>query len=135
LLARVRAEQGSFRAGLYEYIRDHSAPGEAVMAVLEAPELNYFADRRFAGRQMAIFPGYFASPRDQQRLIAEIRAGPTAFVVIDHLEMMDFPEGAMARFAPEFLRFLEEDFIEVKRFGYCRVLVPKDRLDARAAPR
>ncbi len=126
LLARMRGE--TFRAELYEYIRDHSAPHETVFAVLECPGLNYFANRRFASRQMAIFPGYFASPRHQQRMMAEIRRGPTAFVVIDHLEMVDYPEGAMARFAPDVLRFLNEEFVEVARIGYCRVLAPRGRV-------
>lgn len=128
LLARVRESRETFRARLYEYVRDHSAPHETVFAVLECPQLNYFANRRFASRQMAIFPGYFASPRHQQRMMAEIRRGPTAFVVIDHLEMADYPEGAMARFAPEVLRFLNEEFVEVAQIGYCRVLTPRWRV-------
>ena len=66
-------------------MRDHSAPDEGVFAVLEAPQMNYFANRRFAGAQMAIFPGYFASSDDQRALIEQIRRGRTAFVVIDHL--------------------------------------------------
>ena len=127
LLARVREGRETFRAELYEYVRDHSAPDETIFAVLEAPQMNYFANRRFASRQMAIFPGYFASPRHQQRMMAEIRRGPTAFVVIDHLEMADYPEGAMARFAPDVLRFLNEEFVEVARIGYCRVLAPRWR--------
>ena len=127
LLARVREVGGTFRAELYEYVRDHSAPDETIFAVLECPQMNYFADRRFASRQMAIFPGYFASPRHQQRMMAEIRRGPTAFVVIDHLDMADYPDGAMARFAPDVLRFLNEEFVEVARIGYCRVLSPRWR--------
>lgn len=127
LLTGVRESGKSFRAELYEYVRDHSAPDETIVALLECPQMNYFADRRFASRQMAIFPGYFSSERHQRRLMAELRTGPTAFVVIDHLDMRDYPEGAMARFAPEFLAFLKAEFVEVRKFGYCRVLMPRWR--------
>ena len=127
LLARVRESGGNFRAPLYEYVRDHSAPDEGVFAVLEAPQLNYFAHRRFAGRQMAIFPGYFGSPADQRRLIESIRQGPTAFVVIDHAAMADHPEISLDRFAPEFYAFLQAEFVEVAQFGYCQVLAPRWR--------
>jgi hypothetical protein len=127
VLAGVRERGESFRAELYEYVRDHSAPDETVFGVLECPQMNYFADRRFASRQMAIFPGYFASPRHQQRMMAQIRSGPTAFVVIDHLEMMDYPAGAMERFAPDVLRFLQDEFVLVAEIGYCKVLAPRWR--------
>ena len=127
LLARVRESGENFRAALYEYVRDHSAPDEGVFAVLEAPQLNYFANRRFAGRQMAIFPGYFGSSADQRRLIESIRQGPTAFVVIDHPAMADHPEISLDRFAPEFYAFLQAEFVEVAQFGYCQVLAPRWR--------
>lgn len=130
VLAGVHERGESFRAGLYEYVRDHTTPQETVFGLLELPQMNYFADRRFASRQMALFPGYFSSPRQQQRLMAEIRSGPTAFVVIDSLVMLDYPEGSLELFAPDVLRFLKEEFVLAAEFGYCQVLVPRWRKDA-----
>lgn len=126
-LAEVRAAGVNFRAELYEYLRDHSAPDEAVFAVIEAPQANYFADRRLPGAQLAIFPGYFSSPEDQRRLIAEIRRGRTAFVVLDHLAQPEYPDFSLPTFAPEFWSFLETEFVEVVQIGYCRVLTPRNR--------
>ena len=42
--------------------------------------------------------------------------------------MMDNPDISLERFAPEFYAFLQQDFVEVKRIGYCRVLAPRWRI-------
>ena len=125
LLADVRKRGENFRAALYEYVRDHSAPDETIFAVIEAPQVNYFANRRLAGDQLGIFPGYFARAADQRCLIARLRAGPTAFVIIDHTGQDEYPDLALEKFAPEFYAFLEREFVEIKRIGYCRVLAPR----------
>lgn len=122
LLARLA---GLPRADLYAYLRDHSAPDEGVFAVIEAPQTNFFAGRRLAGGQLAIFPGFFASADDQRRLIAQLRAGRTAFVVLDHLGMDEYPELALEKFAPEFWAFLQSEFVEVRRVGPFCVLAPR----------
>lgn len=127
VLTAVQQDAAHDQAALYDYVRDHSGANEKVLAVLEAPQLNFFSERGFAGRQMAILPGYFASADHQRELIGSIRRGPTAFIVIHHLVMMDQPEHALDRFAPEFYAFLQAEFVEVKRFGGCRVLTPRWR--------
>lgn len=115
------------RADLYSYLRDHSAPDEGVFAVIEAPQTNFFAQRRLAGGQLAIFPGFFASADDQRRLIERLRTGRTAFVVLDHLGQDEYPELALEKFAPEFWAFLQRDFVEAARIGPFRVLTPRGR--------
>lgn len=124
MLARLA---GLPRADLYAYLRDHSAPDEGVFAVIEAPQTNFFAGRRLAGGQLAIFPGFFACAEDQRWLIARLRGGGTAFVVLDHLGMDEYPDLALEKFAPEFWAFLQSDFVEVQRVGPFRVLAPRSR--------
>lgn len=126
-LERVAVERPSLRAPLYRYLRDHSAPDEGVFAVMEAPQTNFFAERRLAGGQLAIMPGYFASAADQRRLIARLRAERVAFVVLDHVVQEEYPDLMLAKFAPEFWAFLRDEFVEVERFGYARVLKPRWR--------
>lgn len=123
-LARLAA---SPRAQLYLYLRAHSAPDEGVWAVIEAPQTNFFAQRRLAGGQLAIFPGFFASETDQQRLIERLRKERTAFVVLDHLGQDEYPELALEKFAPRFWAYLQEEFVEVKQIGPFRVLAPRGR--------
>lgn len=127
LLATVRASGATFRASLYEYVRDHSEPNEGSFAVLEAPQMNFFANRPFAGEQMAIFPGYFGGSEDQRRLIAQLKKGRTAFVVLDHLGQPEYPDMSLEKFAPEFHAFLRREFVEVAAIGYCLVLTPRWR--------
>lgn len=127
LLASVRKRGESFRANLYEYLRDHSAPDESIFAVIEAPQTNYFADRRLAGGQLAIFPGYFASGDQQRQLIARIRQGRTAFVIVDHLGQDEYPDLSLEKFAPDFFAFLQDEFAEVAQIGHCHVLAPRWR--------
>lgn len=134
LLASERKRGESFRANLYEYLRDHSAPDESIFAVIEAPQTNYFADRRLAGGQLAIFPGYFASGDQQQQLIARIRQGRTAFVIVDHLGQDEYPDLSLEKFAPDFFAFLQGEFAEVAQIGHCHVLVPRWRSAAVGAP-
>ncbi len=128
LLTYVRKRRECPCARLYEYVRDHSAPDETVFAVIEAPQTNYFANRRLAGPQLAIFPGYFSSHEDQLQLIAQLRQGRTAFVIIDHVGMKEYRDLSLAKFAPEFYAFLQEEFVEVTKIDYCQVLTPRKRL-------
>lgn len=127
MLADVRRGGTNFRAQLYEYVRDHSASDEAIFAVIEAPQINYFANRRLAGGQLSIFPGYFSSPEDQRELIDRIRTERTAFVVIDHLGMDEYPDLSLEKYAPEFYAFIEREFVQVASIGYTRVLTPRWR--------
>lgn len=126
-LRRVGEQRLSLRPGLYQYLRDHSAADEGVFAVIEAPQTNFFAERRLAGGQLAILPGFFARAEDQRRLIARLRAERTAFVVLDHLGQHEYPELSLEKFAPEFWAFLQSEFVEVTRFQDIRVLSPKWR--------
>lgn len=130
LLDRVEASGANYRATVYKYVRDRSAPHETILALIEAPQINYFAERALASRQMAIFPGYFARPEDQRALIADLRRKETAFVVLDHTKQDDNPEIDFARFAPEVKAFLEAEFRPVKQIGYIVVLAPKGRVVA-----
>jgi len=115
------------RARLYRYLRDHSTPDEGVFAVIEAPQTNFFAQRRLAGGQLAIFPGFFSSKDDQRRLIERLRTEHTAFVVLDHLGQDEYPELALEKFAPQRWEFLQRDFVEVKKIGAFRVRAPRGR--------
>lgn len=125
-LAQVRESGENFRAELCEYVRDHSRPDEAIFAVIEAAEINYFTNRRLAGPQLAIMPGYFASAAEQRELIAALRKAPLALLVVNRLDVgPEYPGVTLDKFAPEFYRFVETEFVEVWRVGYSRVLAPR----------
>ncbi|MEY2878516.1 MAG: hypothetical protein RLZZ15_896 [Verrucomicrobiota bacterium] len=126
-LARIPPWE-SFRPAFYGYLRAHSAPDESVLAVTEAPQMNFFAERRLVGGQLALLPGYFASPRDQTALVAALRDPRTALVVVVQEAQPNYPDLRLANFAPIVWACLTGDFQEVARFNAIRVLAPRARI-------
>lgn len=124
---RLHYRGGSYHAAICYLVRNHSRPDEGLFAVLEAPELNYFAHRPLAGGQLALLPGIFSSPADQRELIRRLQRDNTTFVVIEQPQQAEYPGLSLARIAPELTAYLRREFVFEAQVGYCFLLRARSR--------
>jgi hypothetical protein len=71
----------SGEAGLVEYLRRCTQPGDRVLAPWFAPQLYFFSDRGFAGGLVVAFGGHWSEPDRQHRIVAKLKTQSVPLVV------------------------------------------------------
>jgi hypothetical protein len=66
---------------LARYVRECTQPTDRLLITWFAPEMYFYADRPFAGRQLFWFSDYQSSPEDQARIVENLRAHPVPIVI------------------------------------------------------
>jgi hypothetical protein len=117
------------------YVRTCSARSDRILALPLLPTFYYMAERRFAGGQMGLAPGYFSTDADQRAMIERLTRDDVPLII----EMPRFSfDGMEARkmevFSPLVFAYLREHFVEVGRFGPAVVAVRRDVLPSQPLP-
>jgi hypothetical protein len=114
-----RLHPGLWIAEMTRYVRDHTRPGERILA-LPAPLQNvyYVAEHPFAGGQLTIAPGTFATEGDQRQLVDRLERERAVLVLDMPLWAFDGQVQRQPRsFAPILWAYIKATFPEVKSFG------------------
>lgn len=118
LEAAIAGQPPSVLAQAIRYMGSASAPDQRIAALPAMPNVNSLAQRRFAGGQMAILPGYFSSPDDQQRFVDLAMQEDVAFVLmLPGVAIDGDPARLLERFAPRIMDYLHNHFQVDRTFG------------------
>jgi hypothetical protein len=95
---------------LADYIASCTAPSSRVLALTFAPELLFYSGRGFAGGQVTLTPGYFATPRHAQLMLDRLSREDVPLVVMDSETEMEMAQGY-----PRVIGRVREQYDEVWR--------------------
>jgi hypothetical protein len=85
-LAPPRERHGRLSPGMTsisDYIASCTMPSSRVLALTFVPELFFYTGRGFAGGQVTLTPGYFATPRHAQLMLNRLDGEDVPLVVMD----------------------------------------------------
>jgi hypothetical protein len=74
-------ELSAERRELVRYVRACTRPTDRLLVTWFAPEIYFYADRPFAGRQVFWFSGYYSSREDQVRIVESLRASSVPIII------------------------------------------------------
>jgi hypothetical protein len=111
------------------YVRAHTAPTERLLVIPE-PLTNfyYFADRRFAGGQPMVAPGYFSTAEDQREMVQRLSREEVALVIdMPGFELDDLEERKPESFAPILWTYIRHNYERAQAFGPVVIMRPVRR--------
>lgn len=108
-----------------QYFIEHTKPNDYVAAYPYADGFQYFADRRFAGAQQVLAPGYFSSPKDQKRLVRLLAKQRALIADVPDFAWDDMPERRTIVFERLYRRFVDSHYQTVAKIGPFNILQPK----------
>jgi hypothetical protein len=101
-----------------EHIRTHTTPDQRIVALPAFPQIYYLSGRLPGGGQLAVLPGYFASPADQRRFIEKLKTQDVGEVIVDAGYTLDAREDrTVGRFAGEVIDYINQAFQPVQQAG------------------
>jgi hypothetical protein len=117
------------------YVRACTERSDRILALPLLTTFFYMGERRFAGGQMGLAPGYFSTDAEQRTMIERLTREDVPLII----EMPGFSfDGMDVRkmevFAPLVFAYLRERFVEVGRFGPAVVAVRRDVLPTPLIP-
>jgi len=68
---------------LTRYVRECTAPEDRLLVTWFAPEVYFYAERRFAAGVAFFQPGFFSSPAEEELALARLRAQRVPLVLVD----------------------------------------------------
>jgi hypothetical protein len=68
---------------IVRYLQRCTRPQARILTMTFAPELFFYTDRLFAGGQVAVIPGYFATDADQRLMVSRLMREEVPIVVLD----------------------------------------------------
>ena len=118
LMFGKQADPENWIVEVVDHIRTHTTSDERVVALPAFPQIYYLSDRLPGGGQLAVLPGYFASPADQRRFIDQLRTQDVGEVIVDPGFTLDSREDrTVGRFAGDLIDYINKAFHPVHRTG------------------
>lgn len=112
-----------------QYIRGCTQPSQRILALPLLTTFYYLTDRPFGGGQMALAPGFFSTTQDQIKMVKRMSTEEIPLVIDQSDFVLDGREDRrVENFAPIVFDYLDENFIEVGRFGSLVAKVRRDML-------
>jgi hypothetical protein len=94
------------------YLNACTSPDDAVLLTWAAPEYYFFAKRRFgAGHALFLPPDAFATPHDQDRMLARMRGQRLPIVLINETRRKEFADTY-----GEVDRYLQQEYVAAGHF-------------------
>jgi hypothetical protein len=112
---------------LITFLRTQSCSDDHLLAIPEAPQLNYLCSRAVAGGQLSLMPGYFDGEENERTFIANLRAHPPAFILVETSALDERFDRVLSHYAPNVYHYLESEFVSYDRYTIFTVFVPRSR--------
>ena len=77
------AHEASGAVQLMRYLHGCTAARDRLFVLGDRPELYYFADRLFAGGHASLLAGFFATPAEQELIVARLRSSSVPVVITE----------------------------------------------------
>ena len=115
-----------------DYITGCTPPDARLLTLTFAPELFFYTGRAFAGGQVSLSPGYFASDRDASLMLARLSRESVPLVILDSQT-----EQEMLTDYPRIGAYVKDHYRETARFPISaeKAFVLMARSDAHCGPR
>jgi hypothetical protein len=98
-------------------IRATTQPGEPIFVAPYRPMLYVLSGCRNPTRHDAVFPGAFEQPSVSQEIIEDLEASSVKTIVVLDIPWDGREDRRFPRYAPQFARYLEQEFEIHKRLG------------------
>lgn len=107
-------------------MRAKAAPGEVVLDLSSSPLLHVVSQRSGPGWADVVQPGSFLSPVEEHAFVSVLEASPPVLVIMPLWNYDNMPSRAIAKFAPELVRWVLERYEVYLRLGDFVLMRPKD---------
>src|SRR5690606_37862515 len=108
-----------------DIINRNTGASDRVFTLYGYPNWNYFSRRLFAGNQLALYPGYFSSPRQQTDILEALERQSVGMAIVMQKPLDGRPERALQHFAPKICNYLDREFMPLVSIGDLKVLRPR----------
>jgi hypothetical protein len=113
---RVLRVEAKLLEEVVDYVRENSAPGEAIAVMPYYPIVHFLAERPAPHRSTYIVWPFPELPDRDRQIVAAMRAQATPLVVYNFTQFAVFP--VMEQYAPELFEYLIENYELERIFSY-----------------